>query len=152
MESAGAITIFNRPMVCNKLRYKTNIGDGDTQFYHEVVKGDPYLGLSLKKCERFDHLQKQLGTRLQNLRTKLKGTKMSDGKPFIGKGRLTEKIINLLQNYYGITNRQNTKTVPEMRKAIGAVLYHCFESSSEEMRHLYCLKDNALGVSGKKIN
>ena len=41
MESAGAITIFNRPMVCNKLRYKRNIGDGDTQFYHEVVKGDP---------------------------------------------------------------------------------------------------------------
>ena len=108
--------------------------------------------MSLKKGERFDHLQKQLGTRLQNLRTKLKGTKMSDGKPFIGKGRLSEKIINLLQNYYGITNRQNTKTVPEMRKAIGAVLYHCFESSSEETRHLYCPKDNALGVSGKKIN
>ena len=31
--------------------------------------------------------------------TKLKGTKLSDGKPLIGKGRLTEKTINLLQNY-----------------------------------------------------
>ena len=37
--------------------------------------------------------------------------------------------------------RQNTKTVPGMRKAIGAVLYHCSESSSEETRHLYCPKD-----------
>ena len=38
--------------------------------------------------------------------------------------------------------RQNTKTVPEMRKAIGAVLYHSSDSSSEERRHLYCPKDN----------
>ena len=66
-----------------------------------------------------------MGTRLRNLRTKLKGTKLSDGKPLIGKGRLTEKITNLLQNYYGMAIRQSTKTVPEMRNAIGAVLYHC---------------------------
>ena len=38
--------------------------------------------------------------------------------------------------------RQNTKTVPEMRKAIGAVLYHSSDSSSEERRHLHCPKDN----------
>ena len=39
--------------------------------------------------------------------------------------------------------RQNTKTVPEMRKAVSAVLYHCSESSSEETRRLYCPKDKA---------
>ena len=134
MESAGAVTIFNRSIVCNKLRYKTYIGDGDTQSYHEVVKNDPYPGFSIKKGD--GHVQKRLGTHLQNLRTKLKGTKLSDGKPLIRKGRSTEKIINLLQNYYGMAIRQNTKTVPEMRKAIGAVLYHCSESSPEETRHL----------------
>ena len=37
--------------------------------------------------------------------------------------------------------RQNTKTIPEMGKAIGAVLYHRSESSSEETHHFYCLKD-----------
>ena len=37
--------------------------------------------------------------------------------------------------------RQNTKTVPEMRKAIGAVLYHCSESASEEIHYLYCPKN-----------
>ena len=37
--------------------------------------------------------------------------------------------------------RQNTKTVPEMRKTIGAVLYHCSESSSET-QHYYFPKDN----------
>ena len=49
MESAGAVTIFNRSIVCNKLRYKTYIGDGDTQSYHEVVKSDPCPGLYIKK-------------------------------------------------------------------------------------------------------
>ena len=38
--------------------------------------------------------------------------------------------------------RQSTKTLPEMTKAIGAVLYQCSERSSEEMRHLYYPKDN----------
>ena len=82
-----------------------------------------------------------MGTRLRNLRTKLKGRKLSDSKQLIGKGRLIEKIINSLQNYYGMAIRQNTKTVPEMRKAIGAVLYHCSESASEEIHYLYCPKD-----------
>ena len=101
----------------------------------------PAQACILKKGECVGHVQKRLGTHLRNLRTKLKGTKLSDGKPLIGKGRLTEKIINLLQNYYGMAIRQNAKTVPEMRKAIGAVLCHCSESSSEETHHLYCPKD-----------
>ena len=54
----------------------------------------------------------------------------------IEKERLTEKIINLLQNYYEMAIRQNNKTAQEMRKAIGAVLYHWSESSSGETRHL----------------
>ena len=66
---------------------------------------------------------------------------MSDDKPLIGKGRLTEKVINLSQNYYLMAIRKSTKTVPEMRTAIGVGLYHCSESSSEETRHLYCPKD-----------
>ena len=130
--------------------------------------------MSIKKGECVGHVQKRLGTRLRNLRKKLKGTKLSDGKPLIRKGRLTDKIINLLQIHYGMAIRQNTKTVPEMTKTIGAVLYHCFESSSEETCHLYCPKDTYTwckhnhkkqkdkkfslsvsydcGVSGKKIN
>ena len=40
------------------------------------------------------------------------------------------------QNYYEMAIRQNNKTAQEMRKAIGAVLYHWSESSSGETRHL----------------
>ena len=92
MESAGAVTIFKQSIVCSKLRYKTYIGDGDTQSYHEVVKSNPYPGLSIKKAESVGHVQKRLGICLQNLPTEL-----FDGKPLIWKERLTEKIIHLLQ-------------------------------------------------------
>ena len=126
-ESAGAVPIFNWSTVYNKLRCKAYIGDGDTHSYHEVVKGDPCKGFNVKKGECIGHVKKQLGTRLQNMWKKLRGTKLSDGKPLIGKGRQTEKIIKLLQNHYGMALRQNTKTRnnKEITKVIIAVLYHC---------------------------
>ena len=34
--------------------------------------------------------------------------KLSDGKGILGKARRTDKIINKMQNYYGMTIRQNT--------------------------------------------
>ena len=53
---------------------------------------------------------------------------LSDGKTLGGKGLLTDKIINKLQNYVGIAIGQCAgKTVFEMKKAIGAVLFHCSE-------------------------
>ena len=69
MESAGTVTIFNQSNVCNKLRYKTYIGDGDNQLYHEVVKKDPYLGLSIKKVE----CSKWIGHRFAKPAYKIKG-------------------------------------------------------------------------------
>ena len=74
VESAGAVQVFNRSIVSNKLRYKTYIGDRDTQSYHEVVKRDPYPGLSIKKDECVCHVQKRSRTSLQNLCIKLKCT------------------------------------------------------------------------------
>ena len=38
----------------------------------------------------------------------MKGKKLSDGKGILGKGRLTDKIINKMQSYYGMAIRQNT--------------------------------------------
>ena len=64
---------------------------------------------------------------------------LSDGKDISGRGRLTEKMINKLQNLYGIVLRQNAnKTVYEMKVAIGAVLYHSAEFKNTENCHLYC--------------
>ena len=62
-----------------------------------------------------------------------------DGRRISGRGRLTEKLINKLQNLYGIALRQNVnKTVHEMKVVIGAVLYHSTEFKETENCHLYC--------------
>ena len=52
---------------------------------------------------------------------------------------LTHKYINQLQNYYGIAIRSNANTsVSDMRKAVGAVLYHCSDANNVESRHQFC--------------
>ena len=67
-----------------------------------------------------------------------KGKVLSDDKKLNGKGRLTLKAINQLQNYFGLAIRQNTNNLLAMKKAIGAVLVHYSENESEELCHLYC--------------
>ena len=52
---------------------------------------------------------------------------------------LQTKKINKLQNYFGIAIRQCCgKSVYEIKKAIGAVLFHCSEASSSDVRHAMC--------------
>ena len=138
MEAAGTVKIFQRSIATNKLRYKTYVGDGDTQSYADVVKSDPNPGLHIKKGERMGHVQKCVGTRLRGLKMNKKGVKLSDGKTLSGKGRLTEKVINTLQNYYVMAIRQNKGKLLEMKKAVGAVLYHCSAIKDPETRHQFC--------------
>ena len=59
----------------------------------------------LKSC--VGHVQKRLRTRYRTLRTTLKGKILSDGKKISGRGRLADKVINTMQNYYGMTIHQN---------------------------------------------
>ena len=68
----------------------------------------------------------------------MKGKKLADGKGVSGKGRLTDKAVNTLQNYYGMVIRQNMGDLQGMRKAVGAVLYHCSDIKDEETRHQFC--------------
>ena len=50
------------------------------------------------------------------MRKKLaKGYKCSDGKPLFGKGRITDKAINILQSYYGMSIRQNIGNLYQMK-------------------------------------
>ena len=50
-------------------------------------------------------------------------------------GRLTDTIINLLQNYIGMAIRQRC---PSMKKAIEAVLFHSPESEYNDQRNFFC--------------
>ena len=60
-------------------------------------------------------------------------------KKLSGQSRLTEKIINKLQNYYGIAIRSTChENVHSLKVAIGAALYHRSTASSEEARRHFC--------------
>ena len=67
-------------------------------------------------------MQKRLGTRLRKLRNEKKHEMLSDGKKSSGKGRLADKIINKMENYYGMAIRQIPERLHKMKKGIGAVL------------------------------
>ena len=55
---------------------------------------------------------------------KYKGKILKDGKRLIGKGRMTDKVINTLQNCYGMSIRQNKRNLYGMKKAITLILIH----------------------------
>ena len=104
-----------------------------------------------KKLECVGHVQKRLGTRLCRLRTNLKGKVLSDGGKISGKGRLTDKIINKIQNYFGMAIRQNSaaswdgdneKALYGMKKSVLAVLWHCTHIPDGNTRHQFCPRSN----------
>ena len=92
----------------------------------------------LKKYECVGHVQKRMGSRLRNLRKSLKGQVLSDGKKISGKGRLSDKVINTMQNYYGLAIRQNAGELYQMKKSVGAILYHLSQNENDEDRHKFC--------------
>ena len=75
--------------------------------YNEVVKNDTYSGIVVEKLECVGHMQKCLDSRLRYLKHTMKGP-LADGKKLGDKGCLTDKVINKLQNYFGIAIRQST--------------------------------------------
>ena len=71
MESDSTVEICKRSVPERKLRYKTFIGDGDSSYYPNVIKVNPYPGLKIEKGECTDHAQKRVGTNLPKLRKEL---------------------------------------------------------------------------------
>ena len=132
MEAEATKTIFERSVNDHKLRYTRFIGDGDTNTYKKVadakVYGDSH---PVEKIECVGHVHKRMGTRLRNLKKSLKGQKLSDGKPISGKGRLTDKHIDLLQSYYRTAIVSNKHNLQGMRQAVWATFFH--RSASDEM-------------------
>ena len=103
-----------------------------------IKESKPYGDTIIKKLECVGHVQKRLGTRCRKLCVTWKGKKLSDGKGIMGAGRLTDKGINTLQNYYGMVIRNNVGDLYGMEKSVGATLFHNFDMANEEERHQYC--------------
>ncbi|GBM75320.1 hypothetical protein AVEN_126693-1 [Araneus ventricosus] len=115
METVGAYRIFDRSKQCKRLKYTKYYGDGDSNGFNAVK--DIYGPDSVEKLECIGHVQKRVGSRLRNLKKKQKGLG--------GKGKLTDKLIDKLQNYYGIAIRSNIGNLQNMQSAVIAAFYHC---------------------------
>ena len=125
----GVHQIFNRSISDRKLRYTEYYGDGDSKGFASVK--DTYHPIPVIKRECIGHIQKRVGNRLRKLKKKVSGLG--------GPGKLTNSMVDRLQNYYGIAIRSNVGDLPKMKTAIGAVLFHC-ASSKENEWHDNCPK------------
>ena len=104
----------------------------------KVQQSKPYgPDVKINKLECVGHIQKRLGTRLRKLRAEWKGRKLDNGKIISGRGRLTDVAITSMQNYFGMAICQNAGKLYPMKKAVGAVLYHC-SSLPVERCHQFC--------------
>ena len=129
MEPEGALRMFKRSEMLHKLRYTELYGDGDSKSYSQVKDVYKEQDIEVVKQECIGHVQKRVGTALRNLKKETPGLG--------GKGKLTDAMIDKLQNYYGIAFRANVKNAEEMEKAVLASFFHCVSSQSRPL-HDYC--------------
>ena len=134
MEPVGAVRIFSRSEQVHNIKYTQYLGDGDSASFKKVLESKPY-DTTIEKLECVGHVQKRVGSRLRRMKTTNKGLKLSDGKGL--RGRLTDKTIDTLQNYFGMAIRQNSGNLADMRASVKAVLPHVASSSAKPM-HKNC--------------
>ncbi|GFU26549.1 uncharacterized protein TNCV_1836871 [Trichonephila clavipes] len=97
MEAVGAFRIFERSLIQRDLQYTEYYGDGDSKGFLQVK--DTYGENSVTKLECIGHIKKRVGSRLRKLKR--------NTKELGGKGKLTDKLIDKLKNYYKYAVRSN---------------------------------------------
>ena len=61
-------------------------------------------------------------------------------KKFQGRGKLTNAMINRLQNYHGMTIRQNKNNLRNTQAAVRATLFHVASSKDNNWHYPHCPK------------
>lgn len=87
-------------------------------------------------------MQKRMGRALRKYKKDMKGRELADGKGVAGVGRLTDKVINRIQNYYGNATRENSGNLQGMKESIKAIQGHRIvdDGMSLEKQHRHCPK------------
>ena len=127
METEGVKHIFERSEEKNKPRYTEYYGDSDSKGFTQVENTYKDKGVNIVKKECVGHVQKRVGTALQKLKKQKKG--------LAGRGKLTDAMIDRLQNYYGIAIQSNVGDLAKMKTAIHASLFHCASSERRDLHH-----------------
>ena len=147
MEPEGAKRMFKRSVTSHKLQYDELFGDGDSKSFSAVenIYKEEY-DVVVKKKECVGHVQKRLGTALRKLKKEKKGLG--------GKGKLTDSMIDKMQNYYGIAIRSNTGNLEAMTNNVLATLFHCASNDEHPWHTTYCppSKDSWCGYMRDKAS
>ena len=109
MDSTGLVDCFMFSTDTRKFNYTSlrrfqsvfRYCNRNPKAYLDIPKNDAYPATAVKKLECVEHIQKCVDNCLLNLSNTMKNP-LADGRTFRGRGRLTDKTINKLQNYYGV--------------------------------------------------
>ena len=77
-----------------------------------------------------------MGSALRRLVVEYKGKFLSDSKKISGTGRHTKKVIDKLQNYYGMAIRSNVGDLRGMMMAVQATLHHMTSTDDRLVHHM----------------
>ena len=142
METEAAITIFMRSIEKHNLKYTTYVGDGDSSSFGEVAEalfnkyGSEY---HIVKEDCIGHIQKRMGSNLRNYKNKSKGNKLPDGGSIGGQGRLTDAVIDSMQNYYGNAIRRNQGNITSVKHSIWAIYFHMIAGENDTLAYQHRL-------------
>ncbi|RUS84766.1 hypothetical protein EGW08_007450 [Elysia chlorotica] len=108
--------------------------EAEARLLNEIHALDPYPGIRVEKHECVNHVGKRLGKAVRTLVTDKAKEKVTLGGK--GHGKLRPDVIDQLQVYYTKAVRSNP-TVPEMKRAVIAVVDHS-SSTDQEPLHQNC--------------
>ena len=107
------------------VKYTRYIGNGESALFKGFLKLNRY-DVHVQKLECYLHMKKRMGTRCRNLKQQTKGL----GGRNKNTVKLTDKVFNELQKYYGLAIIRHQDNFDKMYKEIWATLHHL--SSTDE--------------------
>ncbi len=81
------------------------------------------------------HIQKRMGSALRRLGLEYKGKLVSNSKKISGTGRLTKKVIDKLQNYYGKAIHSNVGDLRGMMMIVQVPPHHMTSTVDRPVHH-----------------
>ena len=135
MDPVGLVQLFKHTLDY-KLHYKYFVSDGDSSTLASLMKEKLYgEDCEIIKEDCIGHTQKRMGSALRRLVLEYKGKFLSDSKKISGTGRLTKKVIDELQNYYGMGIRSNVGDLHGIMMALQATLHHMTSTDDQPFHH-----------------
>ena len=130
MEIESARVIFRRSEERYGLRYHRVLCDGDAKTVTALNSVNVY-GVKIEKMDCVNHVTKRMYSGIERLKASLRGTPNS----ISGRGKVTERVMKKLSNYYRLALVQNAPNIDDMVQGVYAGLYHTMSSDDEPLHH-----------------